>query len=144
MKRKLTITIAMLLGAFHLMSSSVLANIIRVEKGGGGNYTTIQKAINAAVPGDTIKVGIGVYYENIVINKSVELIGAGATNWIPQPPSTGIRVIRPDEVLISKYPLKPILPDPPPEIIPIFTEKILSGPLMFRDGLELLSPESAS
>jgi len=142
MKEKLTIFIAVLLSVFYFTASVALATIIRVEKGGGGNYTTIQAAINAAAPGDTIKVGIGVYYENIVINKSVELIGAGATSWIPQPPSTGVSVIRPDEILISKYPLKIFLPDPPPEIIPIFTEAISSisyGQIRGKDdGLDLL------
>jgi hypothetical protein len=40
------------------------------------NFTTIQKAINAAWPGDTIKVFPGTYDERIVINKSLTLLGA--------------------------------------------------------------------
>lgn len=38
-------------------------------------YPTIQEAINRANPGDTIFVHQGVYYENIVANKSVSLVG---------------------------------------------------------------------
>ena len=38
-------------------------------------YSTIQEAINIATPGDTIFVHNGTYYEDIVINKSVSLIG---------------------------------------------------------------------
>jgi len=39
------------------------------------NYPTIQQAINAANPGDTIFVRNGTYYENVVVNKTVNLIG---------------------------------------------------------------------
>lgn len=44
---------------------------------GQGNYTTIQEAVNAANPGDTVfvyKYG-SPYDENIFINKSIKLIG---------------------------------------------------------------------
>lgn len=43
---------------------------------GPGNFTTIQEAINAAQPGDTIRVAPGTYDERVVINKSVTLLGA--------------------------------------------------------------------
>jgi len=39
------------------------------------DYPTIQEAINAANPGDTIFVRAGTYYENVVVNKSVLLVG---------------------------------------------------------------------
>ena len=42
---------------------------------GEGNYSKIQDAINDASDGDTIFVYSGTYYENIVINKSINLIG---------------------------------------------------------------------
>jgi len=41
-------------------------------------YLTIQDAINAANIGDTIKVAPGIYKEDVVINKSVILLGANA------------------------------------------------------------------
>lgn len=40
-----------------------------------GDYDTIQKAINAAEPGDTIEVAAGTYPEYVVVNKSVTLKG---------------------------------------------------------------------
>jgi parallel beta-helix repeat protein len=46
-----------------------------VGGGGPGNYSTIQSAINAASNGDTIYVYAGTYPENIVVDKSVILIG---------------------------------------------------------------------
>ena len=39
------------------------------------DYPTIQEAINAANPEDTIFVRAGTYYENVVVNKSIRLIG---------------------------------------------------------------------
>jgi parallel beta-helix repeat protein len=50
----------------------------------GLNYTTIQEAINAneTLDGQTIQVGEGTYYENIFLNKSLNLIGENETNTI--------------------------------------------------------------
>jgi parallel beta-helix repeat protein len=45
--------------------------------GGDADFTGIQDAINKATDGDTILVHFGVYYENVVVNKSVTLIGTG-------------------------------------------------------------------
>jgi hypothetical protein len=43
-----------------------------------GSYPTIQAALNAAAPGDTIVLAAGTYTENIVINTRVTLQGAGS------------------------------------------------------------------
>ncbi len=50
-------------------------SILYVGGTGGGNYSTIQEAIDAASPGDTVFVYSGTYYENIIINKTINLIG---------------------------------------------------------------------
>lgn len=39
------------------------------------DYATIQGAINAASDGDTINVRAGTYYENVIINKKISLVG---------------------------------------------------------------------
>jgi len=39
------------------------------------DYPTIQEAINAANPEDTVFVKAGIYYENVIVNKTVSLIG---------------------------------------------------------------------
>ncbi len=50
-------------------------DILYVGGSGEGNYTSIQEAINAASNGDTIFVYNGMYKENVVIDKSINLIG---------------------------------------------------------------------
>jgi parallel beta-helix repeat protein len=42
---------------------------------GGGNYTIIQEAIDDVNPGDTVFVYNGTYYEVLVVNKTIDLIG---------------------------------------------------------------------
>ena len=49
--------------------------ILYVGGSGPNNYTSIQDAINDAKDGDTVFVYNGTYHENIVINKSINLIG---------------------------------------------------------------------
>jgi parallel beta-helix repeat protein len=46
-----------------------------VNGSGGADFTEIQEAINNASDGDTILVHSGIYYENVVVNKSVTLKG---------------------------------------------------------------------
>ena len=52
-------------------------NTLYVGGNGTGNYTTIQSAINNSSDGDTVFVygDSSPYYENIVIDKSIDLVG---------------------------------------------------------------------
>lgn len=43
----------------------------------GTHYTSIQSAINDAARGDTITAEAGTYYENLIIDRNINLIGAG-------------------------------------------------------------------
>jgi parallel beta-helix repeat protein len=52
-------------------------------------YQTIQEAINAASLGDTIFVYNGTYYENVVVNKTVSLIGENRNGIIVDGNGTG-------------------------------------------------------
>ena len=52
-----------------------LGNWLYVGGTGPENYTFIQDAVNDSSNGDTIFVFSGTYYENVVINKSIKLIG---------------------------------------------------------------------
>ena len=57
----------------------------------GLNYTTIQEAINDndTLNGQTILVSHGTYYENVVVNKSLTLIGESMGNTIVDGNGTG-------------------------------------------------------
>jgi parallel beta-helix repeat protein len=56
------------------------------------NYTKIQEAINAAEFGDIIYVYNGTYYEHVVVNKTVALIGENKSTTIIDGGGTGIVV----------------------------------------------------
>ena len=57
-------------------------NVIYVDDGGGADYTQIQNAIDNASYGDTIFVHNGTYYEILLINRSINLIGASPDKTI--------------------------------------------------------------
>ncbi|UCE38360.1 MAG: hypothetical protein JSW00_03745 [Thermoplasmata archaeon] len=46
------------------------------------NFTSIQEAIDNASEGDTIYVYNGTYYENVVVNKSIDLVGENKSRTI--------------------------------------------------------------
>ena len=52
-------------------------NIIYVDDSGGSDFINIQEAIDSANSSDTIYVYTGNYYENLIINKTINLKGAG-------------------------------------------------------------------
>lgn len=57
------------------------------------DYPTIQEAINAARPGDTIFVRTGTYYEHVIVNKSISLIGEDRGRTIIDAEQDGVTVI---------------------------------------------------
>ena len=67
----------------------VQSNMSYVDDNGGADYTSIQDAINASPENYTIFVYSGVYYENIVINKTISLMGEDATTTIIDGNDTG-------------------------------------------------------
>ena len=60
---------------FNIRLVSSEPRIWIVDDDGPADFHSIQEAINAAGDGDIINVRSGTYYENLVLNKSVALIG---------------------------------------------------------------------
>lgn len=79
-----------------LLHGAVSAAVLKV--GAGGGYATIQSAIDAAGPGDTVEVGPGIYPENVVVTKSpLVLLGAGhaadAETRVPGAPDPAVESV---------------------------------------------------
>ncbi len=56
------------------------ADTITVDDDPGAHYKKIQDAVDAAEDGDTIRVYEGTYNENVVVDKTLTLIGNGSAN----------------------------------------------------------------
>jgi nitrous oxidase accessory protein NosD len=89
MTRSLTIAIVTIVFALMLLPTSMnlqtsnAASLITVPR----DYPTIQSAIDAASPGDTIKVLPGTYTEQLTISKSLTFVGSGARSTIINTPT---------------------------------------------------------
>lgn len=71
------------------------------------NYTTIQDAVNAASAGDLIFVSAGTYYEHVVVDKSVTLVGEDRDRTIIDGAGSGIIVtIASSNVTISNFTIR--------------------------------------
>lgn len=68
------------------------------------DHSTIQEAINAAASGDTIFVGNGIYYEHVIVNKTISLIGEDEDKTILNGTTIEpIMIVEADNVKISGF-----------------------------------------
>ena len=102
---KLVLVSIVLMSIGYFFVGSVSAETIFVDDGGGGNFTSIQDAINAANESDFISVSSGTYNEAIIINKSITLSGEGS-NTIVSISGTNTIKIESNNVSISGFKIK--------------------------------------
>ena len=77
-------------------------SILFVGGAGNNNFTTIQEAIDNASSGDIIFVHNGTYHENLIVNKTIDLIGENRSNTIIDSEEIGNGItISADRVLIN-------------------------------------------
>jgi len=67
---------------FMVVAEEGSGKIITVDDDGGADYTRILDAIDNATEGDTIRVWSGVYREEVVVNRSISLVGNGSEKSI--------------------------------------------------------------
>ncbi len=80
------------------------AKTIVVDPGGGMDYTSIQAAIDYALPGDSIRVYSGTYKENLNIDKKIKLYGDDMESTIIDGGGTGdVIFISANNVSITKF-----------------------------------------
>jgi len=70
------------LHTIHLEATVAEPRTWTVDDDGPADFNTIQEAINAANPGDTILVYEGTYYEHVILDKTLSLIGMDKTATI--------------------------------------------------------------
>jgi len=74
---------------------------------GPGNYSKIQDAINDSSDGDTVFVYSGIYYENLILNKSINLIGEETNITIIDGENNGHVVeVFADEVVLQNFSIR--------------------------------------
>ena len=78
----LVICLLMPVSSFFINASAEEEDGGRIHVGADRDQQCIQEAIDSASEGDVIMIDEGVYYENIVVDKELTLIGAGSQRTI--------------------------------------------------------------
>jgi len=90
-----------------ISSKSNSINILYVGGSGPGNYSNIQDAMDNASDGDTVFVYNGTYYENIIVKKSITVIGEDRNTTLIDGSRIGDVVnITAEKVIINSFTIK--------------------------------------
>jgi len=77
-----TTTALLLITLFLLTLPCAASAATRTVASSGGDYTTIQAAIDAAASGDEVHVAAGTYTENVTMKAGVKLMGGyNSSDW---------------------------------------------------------------
>ncbi len=96
--------IGMLTLAFNIQPVKAEPRTWTVDDDGPADFHTIQEAVNAGNPGDTVFVHSGTYYEHVRLNKSLSLIGENRSTTIIDGYTFGTVIrVTVDDVLISGF-----------------------------------------
>jgi parallel beta-helix repeat protein len=113
MKKKIAKAILLLfflvLTSVHFMESARASRTWTVDDNGLADFHTIQEAISAASNGDVVLVHGGVYYEHVVINKTIALIGDSPFDTIidaGEEASASVIMIEADNVTVRNLTLR--------------------------------------
>jgi len=117
--------------------STSRANWLYVGGSGPGNYTKIQDAIDNASSGDTIFVFHGTYYENVVINITINLIGENRnTTIIDGKKNSHVIVLGAENIKISDFTIRNCSTFPheyTPEILIFSSNNTISNNVILTD-----------
>ncbi len=86
---------------WFVMSRSSNGTPLCVQPGNASCYSTISAALNAARPGDTIRVAAGTYVEYVTITQTVTLQGGWNSNFTAHDPNVNVTTIRPPNASFS-------------------------------------------
>lgn len=75
-----------------------------VDDDGSADFASIQEAVNAANPGDTVYVKNGTYYENVIVNETISLTGESKENTIVDGGGVAaVIIVEEDNVLVTGF-----------------------------------------
>lgn len=101
------IAFSIILGVVNEPKASFIGNTLYVGGNGGNNYSKIQDAMNNASNGDTIFVYSGIYYENVVIDKSISLIGENKETTIIDGSNAGdVALVTANGVTVQEFTIR--------------------------------------
>jgi parallel beta-helix repeat protein len=76
------LSISMFTLTFNIQPAKAESRTWIVDDDGPADFSTIQEAINHAAEGDTVFVHSGIYYEEVIVDKTLSLIGENKTTTI--------------------------------------------------------------
>jgi hypothetical protein len=113
------LTLALALLALVACSGHVGARTWRVARDGSGDFTAIQPAVDAASPGDTIRIGPGLYKETTLFPPD------GSRDFWPKP--THLAVTVDDLTIVGAGPTRTILGPEVPDTSPDGPAGVMTG-----------------